>query len=238
MKSPRRIIPIVFVALLAVGTGAAPLLAGDRDRDDRRRYNSHWRDNRHDHGRHFHLDHGRHHHPDRYRFRNSGTSLSLSLGSHYHYPRYGSSVVIHSQRYYGPRYGTIVTRLPIGCQRVYVGQRVYYYFNDVYYAPAPSGYIVINPTSIVQDTGPTAAETREAVRQAVSSASLNVRQVEQTVIESPSDRSEPVAPLEYLPSGYRTHYVNGAPVYEVNGQFYRWSPERDAYIATPGPIIE
>lgn len=44
-----------------------------------------------------------------------------------------------------PAVGTLFLTLPLGCAGISIGGSLYYYFNDVYYRPVPTGYVVVAP---------------------------------------------------------------------------------------------
>ncbi len=83
-------------------------------------------------------------------------------------------------RYYSPGYawvrpavGSIVVGLPLGCAGFYIGGSLHYYYNDVYYRPVPTGYMVVAPPAAPPP--PVAAGEAVYTRVSVVAALLNVR---------------------------------------------------------------
>ena len=53
-----------------------------------------------------------------------------------------------------PPFGAIVMSLPIGHHTVLIGGAQYYHYNNVYYKPCPSGYIVVPQPVVVANPAP------------------------------------------------------------------------------------
>lgn len=100
-------------------------------------------------------------------FADSRVNVSVGLG--FHIPNGYAEVVVGNDHYYhhrgrfyrrDPHHGLVVVRAPRGAHiralpphaiRVYVGGTVYYRYDEVYYLPAPDGYIVVDaPVKVVK----------------------------------------------------------------------------------------
>ena len=51
-----------------------------------------------------------------------------------------------------PPVGAVVSVLPVGHRTVIVRGHTYYYYDDIYYTPCPSGYVVVPVSSINADS--------------------------------------------------------------------------------------
>ncbi|MBL8014063.1 MAG: hypothetical protein JNN05_09475, partial [Candidatus Omnitrophica bacterium] len=90
------------------------------------RWNDHqWRDRDHYYRGHYHYD-------PVVVF--PGKYLTITIGGERYYRSYGRYYRRHHGRYIevGNPYAVIVTRIPLGCRRIYRSGRVYYTNNDVY----------------------------------------------------------------------------------------------------------
>ncbi|HNX80558.1 MAG TPA: hypothetical protein PKL77_00230 [Candidatus Omnitrophota bacterium] len=74
-----------------------------------------------------------------------------------------------------PPIGAVVSILPSGYRTVVVGGNPYYYYENVYYATCPQGYVVVPQPVIVQTPVPAVAVTPEVVTQSAGSfVTINV----------------------------------------------------------------
>jgi uncharacterized protein YraI len=73
-----------------------------------------------------------------------------------------------------PRIGTIFLTLPFGCAGFYIGGSIYYYYDDVYYRPVPSGYVVVAPPAGAVVSQTVSGEV-EYTQVSVTASLLNVR---------------------------------------------------------------
>jgi hypothetical protein len=95
--------------------------------------------------------------------------VNVSLGVGFRLPHGYAEVTVGNDHYYhhrgrfyrhDPRHGFVVVRAPRGAHvrglppraiRVYVGRTVYYRYDDIYYQPAPDGYVVVDaPVKVVK----------------------------------------------------------------------------------------
>jgi len=58
-----------------------------------------------------------------------------------------------------PPFGAIVMSLPVGHHTVTIGASQYYHYNNVYYKPCPSGYIVVPQPAVVVPSASVSNET-------------------------------------------------------------------------------
>ncbi|MDX9818030.1 MAG: SH3 domain-containing protein [Desulfococcus multivorans] len=72
-----------------------------------------------------------------------------------------------------PPIGSLFLSLPLGCFGFYVGGSIYYYYDDVYYRPVSSGYVVVSPPAVAVPQ--IASGEVEYTQVSVTAALLNVR---------------------------------------------------------------
>jgi len=97
-----------------------------------------------------------------------GEKYFFNKGLFYHKTNYGYVVV-------KAPFGAILVSLPVGFQRLIVGDTTYYFYGGVYYSKAPGGYMVIEPPRelIVYERTPRPYGVYEKVM--VTTDILNVR---------------------------------------------------------------
>jgi hypothetical protein len=54
-----------------------------------------------------------------------------------------------------PPFGAVVMSIPIGHRAVIIGGAQYYHYDNIYYKPCPSGYIVVPPPAVVTNPSDT-----------------------------------------------------------------------------------
>lgn len=155
VKASSRVAVVSLLAaglLLAVGT---PAWADRGDRGDRHGRQDHRYEQKFDHRRDGRHD-NRYDKRDHYRGHKGTIVRDLPRG-------YRKVVVnktpyyVHDHRYYSrvhngyaliaPPVGSVFATLPLGAVNVTIGGNFFYRTGDVYYRPAPRGYVVVDPWS-------------------------------------------------------------------------------------------
>lgn len=147
MESKNRINRILSSAVLSmvVIMSCASAFAADRGRDNNR-----GRDNGHDRG----FSRGHKHEVvvvGRQRYNYHG-------GRFYRPSWFGFEFMLSS-----PPFGAVVMSLPIGHHAVIIGGAQYYHYDNIYYKPCPSGYIVVPGPVVVTSPAPVYSAPGEAV---------------------------------------------------------------------------
>ena len=134
-------------------------------------------------------------------------------------------------------HGAVVRRLPPYYTRIYVGGVIYYRANDIYYAPASDGYMVVDPPRKVVEAAPVAPAPKEEGQSVWVGKQEYIFQDGQFFSKTADGLVWEEAPLggitKSLPDDAKSIWYQQVEYYEVDGIYFKKTPEGYKVVMAP-----